>query len=87
MAFVAAQALDMTTTCVGMRRGYTELNPLMGPHPKTLTVVAVKVIPTVLYVPMALTFRKRHPKVTKYVTLGLTLGSAAAGAWNLTQLR
>lgn len=87
VALALAQALDTTTTCVGLSRGYRELNPLLA-NRSCQQVIAVKAGVTAgLILPLALAHR-RNPsaKWPKGVALGATITTAGAAGWNLHML-
>ena len=50
ITFLAAEALDVLTTFVGLRLGFVELNPIYWPQLVTLKVFAVVMVVAVLQV-------------------------------------
>lgn len=80
IAFSLAQLLDGSTTCIGLNKGYTEVNPFFK---SCKSVVLSKAIITPLVI---ITFKKESKK--KKIFLGIvTMATYSAVTWNIYQLR
>jgi hypothetical protein len=83
-AFLAAQALDHTSTGLALQRGCRESNPLVPHNFKASVAVGITIGGG-----SAWAFSRAHKDHPKLVKTALILGTglrAGAGAYNLTQL-
>jgi hypothetical protein len=83
VAMALAQALDASTTCIGLSRGYAETNPLLT-NKSCSQIVAIKGGMTVGSSLALVALRKKQPK-SKWPQLAAFIFSgtaAAAGGWN-----
>lgn len=77
---VLSASLDVGTTCVGVNRGYLEMNPIYGSNPSCTRVALTKAAGTgalVLLTP------KKHRKAAFITVIAV---NAAVVGWNLHQL-
>lgn len=81
-AAVAFQAADVGTTIYGLEQGLKEANPLLGEHPSTAVLIAVKIVGVALIYSLG----ELDPEHRAIIfSLSGAIGGLAAG-WNWYQI-
>jgi hypothetical protein len=75
LAFVLAEALDVATTILGWRRGFTEGNPLLSTH-SPAAALTIKVLVVTLVLLLAFKFLSRHGLI-RFLSVAALLASLA----------
>lgn len=88
LIFSLLSGSDVVTTCIGLHRGFQELNGVFGANPACARIVLLKSAGTAGVIGSAVVLKKRgHPRWAKAAILAGIGANAFAVGWNVHQFK